>query len=172
MMKNKYIIPLCFIAFVLIYCQKLSAQAQLIVTLTNNNTETFAVSEIRSIKFGAQTMNLRRNNGSVSTWNISEIANYRFEGVSGINETEKNIGKLQVFPNPMQEQTSIVFASQTHQHIRIQLLDILGRSVREIYSGPHEGEQTYTFQADVPKGLYLLRLIKDNGQLTQSILIQ
>ena len=117
-------------------------------------------------------MNLQRNNGSISAWNISEIANYRFESVLGINETEKNIGKLQVFPNPMQEQTRIVFASQTHQHIRILLLDILGRSVREIYSGPHEGEQTYTFQADVPKGLYLLRLIKDNGQLTQSILIQ
>ena len=171
-MKNKYSILLGLISLMLSHSPKLFAQAQLIVTLTNNNTETFAVSEIRSIKFEAQTMNLQRNNGSISTWNISEISNYRFEGVSGIKEADKNIGKLKVFPNPMQEQTNIVFTSATHHQIRIELLDVLGRAVREIYIGAHVGEHTYTFQADVPKGLYLLRLSSEIGELTQSILIQ
>ena len=171
-MKNKYITLLFFIAFVLSNCKTVSAQYQIIVTLTNNITETFALTDIRSLKFGAQTMNLQRNDGSISTWNISEIDNYRFEVVTGINDGATTFGKLQVFPNPIQEQTSIVFTSPTHQQIRIELLDGLGRSVREIYSGPHLGEQTYTLQADVPKGLYLLRLSGENGQLTQSILIQ
>ncbi len=171
-MKNKYITLLFFIAFVLSNCKTVSAQAQLIVTLNNNSTETFDISDIRSLKFGTQTMNLQRNNGSISTWNISEIDNYRFEGVSGINEEETTIGKLQVFPNPMQEQTSFVFASPRHQQIRIELLDGLGRSVREIYSGAHVGEQTYSFQVNVPKGTYLLRLSGENGQLIKSIIIQ
>lgn len=171
-MKNKYIKLLFFIAFVLSNCKTVSAQAQLIVTLNNNSTETFDISDIRSLKFGTQTMNLQRNNGSISTWNISEIDNYRFEGVSGIKEADKNIGKLKVFPNPMQEQTNIVFTSPTHHQIRIELLDVLGRAVREIYIGAHVGEHTYTFQANVPKGLYLLRLSSEIGELTQSILIQ
>ena len=117
-------------------------------------------------------MNLQKNNGSLSTWNIVDIANYRFEGVAGINETDKSIGKLQVYPNPTQDLIRIFFISHTRQQIRIELLDVLGRTIREIYSGSHTGENTYTWQADVPLGLYLLRLSSDNGQLTQSILIQ
>jgi hypothetical protein len=142
------------------------------VTLTNGNTETFTLSEIRSVKFGVQTMNLQQNNGSISTWNISDVANYRLEGVSGIKDNEQANGKLQVYPNPARENLSISFSAQGTLRIRIELLDVLGRTVREIYSGTHTGEQSYTWQTDVPKGLYLLRLNSEKGQFTQSIIIQ
>jgi hypothetical protein len=169
----KYFTKLFLIALIaLCIPETLLAQAQLIVTLTNNTTETFAVSEIRSIKFGAQSMNLQQNNGTVASWNINEIDNYRFEGVTGLKEVEMGMGKLQVYPNPVQSLTQIVYNSKIRQQIRIELRDVLGRKVQEICNVVHVGEQTYTWQADVPKGLYLLCLISENGQLTQSIVIQ
>jgi hypothetical protein len=117
-------------------------------------------------------MNLQGSNGSLSSWNISDIANYRFEGVTAACVSAQSKGKLEVYPNPVNVEASIFFASHGNQRIRIELLDVLGRSIREIYSGYHAGEHTYIWQADVPKGLYLLRLTSENGQLTQSVIIQ
>ncbi len=156
----------------LIYSKPVFAQAQLIVTLNNNNTETFAISEIRSIKFISQTMNLQKNNGSISTWNISDIANYRFEGVSGLNETELNMGSMQIYPNPADGQTFISFSYPSIQHIRIEILDLVGRTLHEVYNGKHLGEQRYGWQPNVPSGMYLVRLRSENGMLTQTIVIQ
>jgi hypothetical protein len=171
-MKHLFLSIVSCLILLLFFNKQLSAQAQIIVNLNNGNTETFALSEIRSIKFGVQTMNLKRNNGNISTWNISDITNYHFENASGINDNEQAIGKLQVYPNPAQEYLSISFSVQATQHIRLELLDVLGRSIREIFNGTHMGEQSYTWQIDVPKGHYLLRLDSENGQLTQSIIIQ
>ena len=50
------------------------AQNQLIVTLTNGQTDAFNVSDIRSVKFVNNTMNLMENNGSQSSWNIDDVS--------------------------------------------------------------------------------------------------
>ena len=54
------------------------AQNQLIVTLTNGQTDAFNVSDIRSVKFANNTMNLTENNGSQSSWNIATVSQYVF----------------------------------------------------------------------------------------------
>jgi len=99
--------------------QKLAAQSQLIVTHNSSNTETFALSDIRSIKFVAQIMTLFKNNGSVTSWSLNDIENYRFDGVLGVNEQEQLFGKLKVFPNPMSSQAVISFSSPINQRISI-----------------------------------------------------
>jgi len=152
--------------------QKLAAQPQLIVTLNNSNIETFALTDIRSIKFVQQTMTLFKNNGSVSSWSISDIDNYRFEGVSGINEQEQLIGKLEVFPNPASSQAVISFSSPINQRISIEVVDLLGKKQRDVYSGNHFGTQSYTWQVDIPKGIYVCRVSTENGIVTKSLIIQ
>jgi hypothetical protein len=171
-MRHHFYTFLCCLVLTIGQTKNLFAQVQLIVSLTNTATEAFNLSEIQSLKFLGQTLKIQLNNGSISTWNISEISNYRFEGDVGIIEEKHSVGKLKVFPNPVIEQTRIFFSTQGSQHIRIELLDILGRAVTEIYNGYHEGEQYYIWQSDLPKGLYLLRLVAENGQLTQTVLLQ
>jgi ribosomal protein S8 len=144
----------------------------MIVTLNNTNTETFLLTDIRSIKFEAEILNLYKNNGNVSTWNISDIANYRFEGVSGLGEMENNTGKLEVFPNPASNQTMITFSAAQSQTISIELLDLVGRKLRTIYSGNHIGQQSYSWQVDIPKGIYICRVAAESGIVTQSLIIQ
>jgi len=165
--------PLFVLFFIVLFAnQKLAAQPQLIVTLNNSNIETFALTDIRSIKFVQQTMTLFKNNGSVSSWSISDINNYRFDGVSGINEQEQLIGKLEVFPNPASSQTVISFSSPINQRISIEVFDMLGKKMVEIYAGNHIGEQSYTWQVDIAKGIYVCRVRTENGIVTKSIIIQ
>ena len=171
-MKTNLIKQLSGIALALVISPQLSAQAQLIVTLSNNNTETFALTDIRSIKFGAETMNLHSNNGNVSVWNISDILNYRFELVSGLSETESTAGKLEVFPNPATNQMLISFSSSQNQLITIEILDLLGKKIRDIYSGNHSLQQSYPWQVDIPKGMYICRVATKNGIVTKSLIIQ
>jgi Secretion system C-terminal sorting domain len=148
------------------------SQGQMVVTLNNNNTETFALSEIRSLKFGTQTMNLYKTNGSISTWNISDIMNYSFVGVTGLDKLETSIGKLAVFPNPAGNRTMISFSTMQNQQISIELLDVQGKKMRDIYTGYHIGQHSYSWQVDVPKGLYLCRVKSENGIVTKPLIIQ
>jgi hypothetical protein len=171
-MKTNPIKQLSGFALALGISLQLSAQAQLIVTLNNNSIETFALTDIRSIKFGAETMHLHSNNGNVSTWNISDISNYRIEGVTGLNETEGTAGKLEVFPNPATNQMLISFSSAQSQHINIEIFDLLGKKIRDIYSGNHSLHQSYPWQVDVPQGLYICRVTTKNGITTKSIIIK
>jgi hypothetical protein len=117
-------------------------------------------------------MNLYKNNGSVSTWNISEIVNYRFEGVSGLGEMEGTAGKLEVFPNPARIQAEISFYSAQNQQITIEVLDVLGRKVSDIYSGYHVGQHSYSWQVNIPEGTYICRVVAEKGIVTKSFFIQ
>jgi hypothetical protein len=58
----------------------------LIVTLNNSTTETFAIATIQSIKFGDSTMILKEINGTVTTWDITDIDNYDFSSGVGLND--------------------------------------------------------------------------------------
>ena len=171
-MKTNLIKQFCGFALALGISPQLSAQTQLIVTLNNSNTETFALTEIRSIKFGTETMNLHSNNGDVITWNISDISSYSFEGPTGLSETEGFPGKLELFPNPATNQMLISFSSAQSQHITIEILDLLGKKVRDIYSGNHSLHQSYPWQVDVPQGLYICRVSTKDGITTKSIIIK
>ena len=171
-MKTRHFPLLVLFSIVLFANQKLAAQPQLIVTLNNSNIETLELSDIRSIKFVQQSMTLFKNDGSVSSWSISDIDNYRFEGVSGINKQEQPIGKLEVFPNPMSRQAVISFSSPINQRISIEVYDLLGKKQCDVYSGNHFGEQSYTWQVDIAKGIYVCRVSTENGIVTKSLIIQ
>jgi len=171
-MKTNFLKALSGLVLAIGTSYQVSAQVQMVVTLNNNNTETFALTEIRSLKFGTQTMNLNKYNGSVTTWNLSDIANYRFIGVTGLGDLKSSTGKLELFPNPASNQTMISFSAAYNQQITIEILDLQGKKIRTIYAGNHAGQLSYSLQADVPKGLYLCRVATENGILTKSLIIQ
>lgn len=54
------------------------AQNQLVLTRSNGQTEAFNVSEIRSIKFANNALNMTKLNGSQSSWPLADISQYAF----------------------------------------------------------------------------------------------
>lgn len=58
------------------------------------------------------------------------------------------------------------------RHLRLDLIDALGRSVARLYDGPPDPNATWTWNASaVPPGLYLARLATDHGIATARVVV-
>jgi hypothetical protein len=149
------------------------AQNQLIVTLTNGQTDAFYVSDIRSVKFVNNTMNLMENNGSLSSWNIDNVSQYAFSDVNSIIPTTGSTSdQVRIFPNPVSDNLSLEYWSSRTGKISIEILDLNGKVVRSVFEGMHQGKQTYTWTKDLPSGYYLCRIISESKSITKPLLIQ
>lgn len=149
----------------------------LIVTLTNGNTETFSVSNIQSIKFGAEEMMLYEMDGTVNTWNIENINKYAFDGVANVDESVNiSTDELNIYPNPSSDKVTINYTSNVSGNISISIYDMNGRMVREIYRGEHSDETEKVWNAkesaNVQSGKYLCKISTQSKVITKSIVIQ
>jgi hypothetical protein len=151
-------------------------QAQnLVVTLTNGNTESFAVASIQSIKFGASDMSLYELNGTTNIWNINDIDNYAFNGVVSLEESMNvSTDNLNVFPNPSSDNVTINYASNFSGKISISVMDMSGKQVEATYSGEHNTETEIVWNAKQknPSGKYLIKIVTENKVITKPIIIQ
>lgn len=149
------------------------AQTQLIVTLTNGQTDAFNVSDIRSVKFVNNTMNLTENNGSQSSWNIDNVSQYAFsDAITIVPSIESTSDQVKIFPNPVSDNLSVEYWSLRTGKISIELLDLNGKVVRSVFDGMHQGKQTYTWTKDLPRGYYLCRIVSASKSITKPFVIQ
>jgi hypothetical protein len=150
----------------------LTAQ-NLVVTLNNTTTETFPIANIKSIKFGISSMILNETDGTVNTWNIQDINNYTFDGSSGIKDLiDINQSNLTIFPNPAVGLVNIQYTAGLMTFITIEIIDINGKSIQQIYHGEQNGKQLYTWGANVPKGIYYCRILTENKSISKPIIIK
>ena len=164
------------LAFALLSAIGLQAQ-NLVVTLTNTNTETFAVADIQSIKFGAETMILNELDGTVNTWDIDDIDNYAFDGVANIHEsTTVTSDEVNVYPNPSSDQVQIKYASNRTGDISITVYDLNGKMIEELFRGEHQETTQVTWSAKqnsaVQTGTYMVKITTPNKTITKPIIIQ
>ncbi|HMC97909.1 MAG TPA: M43 family zinc metalloprotease [Flavobacteriales bacterium] len=76
-------------------------------------------------------------------------------------------GTLQmlVVPNPVQDEAGVMFQMDTPGQVRMDLLDVVGRSVRTIHNGMlSDGIQRIALPvAGLPSGMYMVRLTRDGA---------
>jgi hypothetical protein len=172
-MKQKSIKIQFALAMLMLTSYVTRAQNQLIVTLTNGQTDAFNVSDIRSVKFVNNTMNLMENNGSQSSWNIGNVSQYAFSGASSIVPTNGSISDQErIFPNPVSDNLNVEYWSLRAGKISIELLDLNGKVVRTVFEGTHQGKQTYTWTKDLPGGYYLCHIVSASKSITKPFVIQ
>ncbi len=149
------------------------AQNQLIVTLTNGQTDAFNVSDIRSIKFANNTMKLTENSGTQSSWPMADISQYAFSDATSIGQnTLAGSDQTRIFPNPVSDNLSIEYRTSVESKIAIELLDYTGKVLRTVYSGMHQGKVTYTWKSDLPAGIYLCRIASKQKSTSKTFVIQ
>jgi hypothetical protein len=103
----------------------------MVVTLDNATTETFAVASIQSIKFGVCTMILKEINGTVITWDITDITNYSFTSNAGLNDQViVENSSLHLFPNPSSDLVNIQFFSAQLGNITVDIIDANGKLIQ------------------------------------------
>ncbi|HOJ17198.1 MAG TPA: T9SS type A sorting domain-containing protein [Ignavibacteriaceae bacterium] len=81
--------------------------------------------------------------------------------------------RFSVFPNPANSQATLSFYIEKNSFVRIDLYDILGRRIKNIFSGfLQEGSctQNYSFN-DLPSGIYFICLLKDTEISAQKFVL-
>jgi len=150
----------------------MEAQYQYVLTLNNSEVLTVPVSEIQSIKFDNQTLNLNKTDGSTLSWLIDEISNYRFDNTTGVSHAgKKEIDQIEIYPNPSNGEATFSFSALGNQRISIGVFDLLGQQIMMIYSGKHEGKQTYNLNTQIPSGVYVCKVIGEQRIWTKSFIV-
>ncbi len=87
-----------------------------------------------------------------------------------IVEPTSDSDALTVFPNPSSGPLTIRYHSQQAETVQIQVVDLLGRVVRQQSHAAQSGQNIVEMNVETaPIGLYLLRLQRETGQQSQKI---
>jgi hypothetical protein len=167
---------LWLLAVSLLFTSGICAQ-HLVITLNNTSTESFAISDIQSIKFDSANMMLYEWNGTVNTWDINDIDQYAFDGASNINETTTvKVDNLIVYPNPSSNQVHIKYLSGRSGDISIHIYDLCGRHVEALFDGLHRDKTEVTWyvkrQEALPAGAYLINITTETKVIATTVIIQ
>jgi uncharacterized delta-60 repeat protein len=87
--------------------------------------------------------------------------------IIGTHDLTKNATDLLVYPNPIQDHTQLQFENPTDGKVTVQLEDLQGRLIQNLFNAAlPAGKQTLQldFQAQLPAGNYVCRVVTENGQ--------
>lgn len=81
-----------------------------------------------------------------------------------------NFNSLKVSPNPFSSSFNISFNLSSTQRTIIQLCDLDGRVINEVYNGMlKEGRNELQVSCPLPSGIYMLRLVTKEGVMTSRV---
>lgn len=104
---------------------------------------------------------------SSNVWNtwIAEI----HDNQVGVSEISKEENKIKVFPNPIVESFNIEFALENTTNLLIEIIDVNGKLVKELYKGKGvSGNNNFSFnKANLAAGTYYLT-IKNNSNIIKN----
>lgn len=82
------------------------------------------------------------------------------------------VASLQVFPNPATDEMNIRFSVPDARRVSIQLLDMMGRVLKERETLPSEQENHEILSVDdLPRGAYLLKLETKSGVFMEKVVL-
>jgi len=117
-----------------------------------------------------------KNNNVVSTNNPLEvilisdtiiIANF------GLSISEDDIFDISIVPNPTDSDFNIIFENTDEQKIKVELLDIEGKKLLDIFDGmASAGTQTYPITTKLPSGTYLVKFVIAGKQVVRKVVVR
>ena len=112
------------------------------------------------------------NEGGTSDWSDT----WRFQTllVSVKNYTiDESFSLEQNFPNPFSHSTAISYKLSTASHVRLEVMDLLGRTVSTLVSGERDaGEHTFMLDGrELQEGTYFVRLTNGRNSLIRKMVI-
>jgi len=78
----------------------------------------------------------------------------------------------QPYPNPFNNQFSITIILEKRQMVDVQLIDIIGRNVQNIFNGELSiGKRNFSIKTDLPTGIYFLKIHTNERLLIRKIVL-
>lgn len=103
------------------------------------------------------------------------IDDINIQGTTGVDSPDAGISQFSVFPNPAQDNTMISFSLQDQEQVNLQLIDMTGREVMNVYSGELAAGQHMmpVNTAELSSGIYFIRLSTAEGRnVTQKLVVE
>lgn len=150
-------------------------------TATSSNTWTPSSAEWRTetvnISSVANSPNVRIKftfeSGGGNSIYVDDI---NISGVTGIDAPEAGIQHFSVYPNPLQDNSFVSFSLDNAQDVSLQLFDMSGRLVMDMYNGSlGAGQHQFPVQTaeKLNAGMYFVRLTTAEGRIvTQKLIAQ
>ena len=144
-------------------------------TLVRASSSYVGVSPVTLERWGDYTGTSRKHNSTLpsiwmngmfgttnNAWN-TWIAEIHDNSTTGIQEVNNN-DKLKVYPNPVSETFSVAFNLERDAELSIQVVDLLGHLVKDLYKGrATSGDNVFSFnKSNLSSGTYFL-IFKSNA---------
>ncbi|MCH8904589.1 MAG: T9SS type A sorting domain-containing protein [Bacteroidetes bacterium] len=94
----------------------------------------------------------------------------------GIDNSNDNVGVFEVYPNPFQNNTEIVYALRQSAEVNLEVYDILGNRIQIIVNEKqNQGEYRQSFasgELGLSSGVYILKLVIDGTEVHTKRLVE
>ncbi len=127
------------------------------------NIEQYKFSNAR---FRFEFVNRRGNNVYVDKFAITN-------GPTGLGESAKQNLQFGIYPNPMQQQSTITYNLKEDENIEITLLNNIGKQIRVIHQGKQSSgtHELLIDGNDLSSGMYFIDFKSNQGRFTQKLLV-
>lgn len=170
-LKSLALNVLC-LSCILLLAMPLMMKAQTLnIFLKSNLTETYALSDIRRVTFSQNEMLVDRRNGITVSYPLVDIVRYTFSQTTGLSEAYKN-AKMSLYPNPATDKTRLHIGSEVPQDIKIELFDVSGKLINNLYEGRHTGNTIYDLTISAAPGCYLCTVLLGQETIRLPLIIQ
>ncbi len=162
-------------------CLTATLRSQNIYLKFNDGTAAvYTVNEVGNISFNGNEMVLKKTDGTIISWNVSSIINYRYDATTPVNEVALiNNAEVKIYPNPFKHTVHIRYELPKAEQIAIEIFDMQGRSIR---SWPMEKKKAGTYELIwqmndtkgniIPSGTYICRITTSKGSVSKIMVME
>ncbi len=143
----------------------------LIFVFSGGGQQSFPLSDIRSITYNADTMNLNKSDGTIIPLVIDTISNFSYATFTGVLlETCKTSNDLIIYPNPSKDYFSIEYEVQKSNIVTIELFkNSNGELLKQSKEFKIPGK--YKIGWNLPQGIYNLKIQNEGKTVAKKIII-
>lgn len=103
------------------------------------------------------------------------IEDININNTVGVTEIDQAVQNLNIYPNPAQSNTTIDFTLVDKQDVKLELIDLLGRTVSTLNNGElNSGEHRFDISTEgtLTRGIYFVRLSLGNRTMTRKLVVE
>jgi hypothetical protein len=135
----------------------------------------YALSNVRSITYSDDIMNLNKTDGTTDSWSVTQISNFNYNGFTGVQEEDNELAGVLIFPNPSTSTTTVEYQINKPGSVVIELRDLTGKLIK-ILQKEHTTSGTYTTVLDATEnylqaGSYFCRISLGKQTISKQLII-
>ena len=163
---------LLYVLFFLLPFNVFSQQEAIHVNFTDNTTMTFLLDDVQKLDFTEDQTILHLTDGMVLSWDFEAIDyyNYRDEVITTSANLLKSSLRLDVYPNPSQNDIHVNFDILSKQDAKLTVMSIDGKEVEMKQLTGVSKENVFIDISSYPAGQYILVLAGASFNLSKSFI--